>query len=53
MQCFAIAGIASVLWLVVGYSIAFSDGNAYFGSNPGCIRTIQTIDALSKHTHWH
>jgi Amt family ammonium transporter len=32
MQCFAIAGIASVLWLVVGYSIAFSDGNAYFGS---------------------
>ncbi|CAB5494970.1 Ammonium transporter [uncultured Gammaproteobacteria bacterium] len=32
MQCFAIAGIVSVLWLVVGYSIAFSDGNAYFGS---------------------
>lgn len=31
MQCFAIAGIVSVLWLVVGYSIAFSDGNAYFG----------------------
>ncbi|WP_257607849.1 ammonium transporter [bacterium endosymbiont of Bathymodiolus sp. 5 South] len=31
MQCFAIAGIASVLWLVAGYSIAFSDGNAYFG----------------------
>ncbi len=32
MQCFAIAGIVSVLWLVVGYSIAFADGNAYFGS---------------------
>ncbi len=32
MQCFAIAGIVSVLWLVVGYSIAFSDGSAYFGS---------------------
>lgn len=31
MQCFAIAGIASVLWLVIGYSIAFSEGNAYFG----------------------
>jgi len=31
MQCFAIAGIASILWLVVGYSIAFSEGNAYFG----------------------
>ncbi len=31
MQCFAIAGIASILWLVIGYSIAFADGNAYFG----------------------
>jgi len=27
MQCFAIAGIASILWLLVGYSIAFTDGN--------------------------
>jgi Amt family ammonium transporter len=32
MQCFAIAGIVSVLWLVAGYSIAFAEGNAYFGS---------------------
>ncbi len=32
MQCFAIAGIVSILWLVAGYSIAFSEGNAYFGS---------------------
>lgn len=31
MQCFAIAGIASILWLIVGYSIAFGEGNAYFG----------------------
>lgn len=31
MQCFAIAGIVSILWLVVGYSIAFAEGNAYFG----------------------
>ena len=31
MQCFAIAGIVSVLWLVAGYSIAFAEGNAYFG----------------------
>lgn len=31
MQCFGIAGIASVLWLIVGYSIAFSEGNDYFG----------------------
>ncbi len=31
MQCFAIAGIASVLWLVIGYSLAFSEGNAFIG----------------------
>ncbi|CAA6826888.1 MAG: Ammonium transporter [uncultured Thiotrichaceae bacterium] len=33
MQCFAIAGIASIVWVVVGYSIAFdtSNGNPYFG----------------------
>ena len=30
MQCFAIAGIASILWLLVGYSIAFSGGNGGF-----------------------
>ena len=31
MQCFSIAAIVSVLWLVVGYSIAFAPGNEYFG----------------------
>ena len=31
IQCFAIAGIASILWLLIGYSIAFDEGNAFFG----------------------
>ncbi len=31
MQCFAIAGIMSVLWFIVGYSLAFSGDNLYFG----------------------
>ena len=33
IQCFAIAGIASIVWLVIGYSIAFdtSNNNPYFG----------------------
>ncbi|BDY04409.1 ammonium transporter [Ferrimonas sp. YFM] len=31
MQCFSIAAIASVLWLVVGYSIAFDEGNGFMG----------------------
>ncbi len=31
MQCFAIAGVVSILWLIVGYSLAFGEGNAYIG----------------------
>ena len=31
MQCFAIACIASVVWFVAGYSIAFSEGGRFFG----------------------
>ncbi len=31
MQCFAIAALMSILWMVVGYSIAFGEGNALWG----------------------
>ena len=31
MQCFAIACLASVLWIAVGYSLAFGDGGALNG----------------------
>jgi len=31
MQCFTIACLVSVLWLVVGYSLAFGDGNFFVG----------------------
>ncbi len=34
MQCFVIAGIASIVWLIAGYSLAFTDGgsaNAFIG----------------------
>lgn len=31
MHCFSIACLMSVLWLAVGYSIAFGDANAYWG----------------------
>ena len=31
IQCFAIACLASILWLVAGYSIAFSGEGAYIG----------------------
>lgn len=31
MQCFAITCVVSILWLLVGYSLAFSEGNAFIG----------------------
>lgn len=31
MQCFALTAVLSIVWLVVGYSLAFSDGNAFIG----------------------
>ncbi|PFG63473.1 ammonium transporter [Thioclava sp. ES.031] len=31
MQCFSIAALMSVLWLLFGYSIAFGDANGYWG----------------------
>jgi Amt family ammonium transporter len=31
MQCFTIAGMASILWLIAGYSLAFGEGNAWIG----------------------
>lgn len=31
MQCFAITCVASLLWLLVGYSLAFGEGNALIG----------------------
>jgi Amt family ammonium transporter len=31
LQCFAISGIVTILWLVAGYSIAFSEGTPFYG----------------------
>jgi Amt family ammonium transporter len=31
MQCFAIAGLSSLLWLVAGYSLAFGQGGDWLG----------------------
>ena len=31
MQCFSITCVASILWFVVGYSLAFGEGNAWIG----------------------
>ena len=31
MQCFAIAGVSSILWFIAGYSLAFGEGNSLIG----------------------
>src|SRR5688500_11187359 len=31
MQCFAITCVASLVWLLLGYSLAFSEGNGFIG----------------------
>ena len=31
MQCFAVTCLVSILWLLVGYSLAFDTGNAFIG----------------------
>ena len=31
MQCFSLTCLMSIVWMICGYSIAFSEGNAYIG----------------------
>ena len=47
MQCFSIGCMASVLWLVVGYSLAFGEGNAFIGDFSKVMMAGVTREALS------
>ena len=47
MQCYAIACLMSVLWLALGYSIAFGDGGAYWGGLGKAFLNGVTSDSLS------
>lgn len=47
LQCFAIAGTMSILWLIAGYSIAFADGNDYFGGLSRAMFAGMREDTLS------
>ena len=47
MQCFAIAGIMSVLWFIVGYSLAFSGDNLYFGDFSNLMLSKVSMDSAS------
>jgi len=49
VQCFVIAGIATLVWLVVGYSLAFSDGgsmNSWIGGLDKVMFAGVTEDAV-------
>ncbi len=47
MQCFAIAGIMSILWFIVGYSLAFSGDNLYFGDFSNLMLSKVSMDSAS------
>ena len=47
MHCYAIACVMSILWLAFGYSIAFGDGNAYWGGLGKMFLSGVTTDSLS------
>ena len=46
MQCFTICCMASIVWLVVGYSIAFGGGNAWWGGLSKVFLTGVSTDTL-------
>ena len=47
MHCYAIACLMSLLWLALGYSIAFGDGNAIWGGLGKAFLNGVTADSLS------
>lgn len=47
MHCFAIACLMSVLWLALGYSIAFGGGNAVWGGLDKAFLAGVTVDSLT------
>ena len=47
MHCYAIACLMSVLWFAFGYSIAFGDGNGYWGGLDKTFLNGVTADSLS------
>lgn len=46
MQCFAICCISSLFWLLIGYSLAFSEGNAFIGG----LSNVMLADVLEDTT---
>ena len=47
MQVFATACVLSLVWMVIGYSLAFGEGNAYVGDTSKAFLSSLTLDGLS------
>ena len=50
MQCFAIACIVSIAWVVYGYSLAFTEGNAFIGGTSALFLTGLGRETLAPDT---
>ena len=50
MQCFAIACIVSIAWVVYGYSLAFTEGNAFIGGTSAFFLSGLGRDTLAPDT---
>lgn len=47
VQCFAMAGVMSLLWVIYGYSFATTDGNAFIGGADQVMLKNLTVDSMS------
>ena len=47
MQCFATCCLVSILWMIVGYSLAFSEGSAYVGGLSNLFLKNLTVGSIS------
>ena len=47
MQVFSVFALISVLWVVYGYSLAFTEGSSFFGSFSRVMLNGMTADSLA------
>jgi Amt family ammonium transporter len=47
MQSFAVTCLVTVLWMIVGYSLAFTEGNPFFGGFGRVLLDGMTIDSIN------
>src|SRR5947207_2313624 len=48
MQSFAVTCLVTVLWMIVGYSLAFTEGNAFIGGLSRLLLNGMTTDSINE-----